>query len=71
MDASNNLDSLVCRKVGKYPQARLLAVENFVFSAPEDKLANAVNLNNDARAYSWNSHTVLAIREALEDIGRL
>lgn len=72
MDCSTEiLDRLVSHKVGKYPRAKLLAVENFVFSAPEDKLANAVNLNNDARSYCWNSHTVLAIRECLEETNRI
>lgn len=47
------------------------AVENFCFSAPDDKMANAINLKADARSYRWNGDTVNAIQMVLRGTNKL
>jgi len=54
-----------------FPKAKRMAVENFCFSAPDDKRANEVNLKADAASYPWNSDTVNAIRVVLRAEGKL
>lgn len=53
----------------KFPEAKKIAVQNFVWSAPADHKANKANLTMDARLYNWNTDTVQAIRYALTMIG--
>jgi hypothetical protein len=55
----------------KFPKAKRIAVENFCWSAPDDKFANRVNLGEDTRMYSWNSHTVSAIEYVLGKEGKI
>jgi hypothetical protein len=54
----------------KYPKAKRIAVENFVTSAPNDPIANAVNLGDDTRSYKWNSDTYLAIKYCLKKLDK-
>jgi hypothetical protein len=54
----------------KYPKAKRIAVENFVMSAPNDPIANSVNLMDDTRSYKWNSDTYLAIKYCLKSQGK-
>lgn len=52
---------------GKFPKAKKIAVENFVFSSKEyGDFANSMNLSQDARAYNWNADTVGAIKFLLK-----
>jgi len=55
----------------KYPKAKKIAVENFVWSASTDKRANAMNIGQDARDHSWNAATVSAIKMALRELGKM
>ncbi len=55
----------------KYPKAKKIAVENFVWSASNDNRANAMNLSQDARLYSWNAATVSAIKMALQQLKKM
>jgi hypothetical protein len=49
----------------KYPKAKLIALENFTYTADSLDLATSMNLAADARAYKWNSDTVNAIHYVL------
>lgn len=66
-----NTETLVTIALAKYPKAKRMAVENFCFSAPDDKIANKVNLAADAKSYPWNSDTVNAIKTVLKAEGKL
>ena len=57
--------------IKKAPKAKKTAVENFVWSAPDDRMDNSMNLSMDARAYKWNADTVKAIRSALLELGKI
>lgn len=54
----------------KYPKARKIAVENFVFSASADYDTNRLNLEMDRGLYKWNMPTVHAILHGLKLIGK-
>ena len=60
---------IINKYTDKYPKAKKIAVRNFVGTAPNDKEANQYNLNMDAMLYRWNSDTILAIKEALVELG--
>ena len=62
---------LVDAALVKYPRAKRMAVENFCFSAPDDKVANKTNLAADASSYPWNSDTVNAIKSVLKAENKL
>ena len=64
-------ETLVQIALKNYPKAKPIAVENFCFSAPTDKIANEMNLNEDARMYGWNSDTLNAIRSVLRAENKL
>lgn len=61
-DSTHYLINLALKK---FPKARLIAVENFTYTADTLDLATSLNLSADARAYNWNSDTVNAIRYVL------
>jgi hypothetical protein len=65
------VDTAVNKALAKCPKAKKIAVENFVWSAPDDKMANGMNLVEDAKSYKWNSDTVKAIRLALRELGKI
>lgn len=71
MPNPDKLDTLLTEAFGKYPKAKKLAVENFCFSAPDDKVANKLNLAADSRSYPWNADTVNAIRFVLKGVNKL
>ena len=50
----------------KFPNARRVAVENFTLTAETLDTETRWNLESDAKAYGWNSHTVGAIRFVLQ-----
>jgi hypothetical protein len=54
-----------------FPEAKRVAVENFVMSAPNDKKVNQRNISYDALLYGWNQDTIDAIVSALEVIGKI
>ena len=66
MKEYTDIENLIDTALGKYPKARRMAVENFCFSAPNDKIANDLNIIEDARMYEWNSDTTNAIRLVLK-----
>lgn len=50
--------------ITKYPKARRIAVENFTYGR-EGKgmtMADAMNLDMDARSYGWKPDTIKAIK---------
>ena len=55
----------------KCPKAKRIPVQNFVWTAPDDKMANGMNLTEDAKSYKWNADTVKAIRLALRELGKI
>lgn len=59
------------KAIAKYPEARVIAVQNFVISAPDNKRANYLNLQMDAGLYNWNWQTVEAIRYGLKLLDRI
>jgi hypothetical protein len=59
------------KALAKCPKAKRIAVQNFVWSAPDDKTANGMNLEMDAKMYRWNGDTVKAIRLALRELGKI
>lgn len=63
--------TLVDTALKNYPKAKRMAVENFCFSAPDDKTANKINLAADARSYPWNTDTINAIKSVLKAEGKL
>lgn len=65
------MQTLIDSTLLKYKKAKRIAVENFTITAPDDRMANAINLNADARAYKWNSDTVKAIRKVLSTLGKI
>jgi hypothetical protein len=71
MKTSLNIAGLVEQALKDYPTAKRRAVENFCFSAPEDKTANAWNLNLDSRLYHWNTDTINAIFQALTEMDKI
>ena len=70
---NNNMDTgkLVDNALVKFPKAKRIAVENFCFSASDDKTTNQWNLTEDARMYAWNAHTTGAIRTVLRTENKL
>jgi hypothetical protein len=54
-------DDLIEEAMRMFPTAKLIAVQNFCWTAPDDDQANGWNLGQDARLYEWNSDTVDAI----------
>lgn len=60
------MDSIIEEVLAIYPRASRIAVENFCFSAPEDKDANLWNLTRDAQIYEWDIQTIRAIRKILK-----
>jgi hypothetical protein len=62
---------LIDSAMRKFPHAKPLPVDNFCFSAPNDKFANRANLQMDARLYNWNSDTVAAIKYVLSWEGKI
>lgn len=67
----DKLDTLLAEALKKYPKAKKLAVENFCFSAPDDKQANSDNILLDQSMYNWKNDTVEAIRFVLRGVGKL
>jgi len=63
-----NRTELAKKYLKKYPQAKKIAVQNFVGTLVgkniEDELAN---VGLDARLYKWNEDTVRAIQDAIID----
>jgi hypothetical protein len=60
-------DILIENALKKYPEAKRIAVENFVMTALVDaKYDNRYNLIDDTINYGWNADTFAAIRECLE-----
>lgn len=55
----------------KYPKARANAVQNFVWSAPENKRDNSMNLRQDSLSYKWTVPTIRAIEFALKLEGKI
>jgi hypothetical protein len=55
----------------RWPKAKKIAVENFCFSAPADKLANRINLKVDEASYRWNRDTTKAITFVLTGMGKM
>lgn len=68
MDA---IDTAIANALKKCPKAKRIAVENFVSTAPDDKMANGMNLEADAASYKWNGDTVKAIRLALRELKKI
>lgn len=66
-----DLDTLIDAACKVYPKAKRIAVENFCVSADNYKFANAINLKEDARAYKWNTDTVIVIKQVLRQTGKL
>ena len=58
-------NDLIDSALRKFPRAKKMAVENFCWSAPDDKFANRANLQMDTRLYNWNRDTVKAIEYVL------
>ena len=67
----DKLDTLLAEAFTKFPKAKKLAVENFCFSAPDDKQANSDNILLDQSMYNWKNDTVEAIRFVLRGVGKL
>jgi hypothetical protein len=61
---------LIDMAMGKWPKAKKIAVENFCFSAPDDKLANRINLKVDETSYRWHRDTTKAIEFVLAYQGK-
>jgi hypothetical protein len=51
--------------LAKYPEARKIAVENFLISMSGDRSENQSNLELDTNLYHWNADTVNAITEGI------
>ena len=67
---NDNTGYLINLALKKYPKAKLIAVENFTYSADRLDMATSLNLAADQRAYKWNSDTVNAIRYVLTNKSR-
>lgn len=54
--------------LAKYPLAKIIAVENFLFTVGNNDGAMwaIANLEMDAKLYTWNAQTRAAIREGIE-----
>ena len=65
-DSLKPVDAAIEIALKKYPKAKKIALENFVWSSGDNKMSNNINLNADTRTYKWNSQTVNAIRMALK-----
>ncbi len=66
------IDSLIHNAVYlKFKKAKRIAVENYCWTAADDKMANHSNLQMDANLYKWNSDTVKAIKYVLKELGKL
>jgi hypothetical protein len=65
------MEQAIEQALAKYPKAKERAVKNFVWSAPDNPMANGMNLSADARSYNWNAPTVNAIRMALRTLGKI
>lgn len=63
--------TLVEAALRRYPKAKRMAVENFCFSAPSNKVENKANLAADARSYPWNNDTINAIKMVLRAEGKM
>jgi hypothetical protein len=55
----------------KFPKAKKIAVENFVGTAGDERMANQSNLDMDAGLYQWNTATRGAIYQALRELGKI
>lgn len=65
-ESYKNLDEVIKAALVKFPKAKKLALENFVYSARGGLThENACNLRMDATMYKWNSDTVRGIEFAL------
>lgn len=64
-------DYHIATALREWTKAKKIAVQNFCWSAPADKVANRVNLKMDARLYSWNTDTVNAIEYVLQREGKI
>ena len=53
--------TLIDQAIKKYPKAKRIAVENFTMGYDGPSLEARMNLESDARCYSWNGHTINAI----------
>jgi len=65
------MKELIEKFLKKYPKAKKIAVENFVWTAPDDKTANIINLQADAKAYIWNVDTQKAIYFCLKELNKI
>jgi hypothetical protein len=56
----------------KYPDARKIAVENFLSTVAncETVLNACLCLQQDARAYHWNAQTVLVIKDGIKLVSK-
>jgi len=71
MKEYTEIEDLIETALRKYPKARRMAVENFCFSAPNDKIANDLNIIEDARLYEWHPDTAQSIRFVLKSQKKL
>ncbi len=65
------IDLLIDAVMIKFKKAKCIAVENYCWTASDNKIANHSNLQMDANLYKWNSDTVKAIKYVLKEIGKL
>ena len=65
-----NETELIETALKKFKDAKRIAVENFVSTAPDNAYNNRANLRMDARLYKWNEHTQRAIIECLKALGK-
>jgi hypothetical protein len=63
-------NELVEEALNKYPEAKRIAVENFVMSAPDEPATNRYNLLMDKKLYNWNWDTFYAIEDCLSNLGK-
>ena len=59
------MNNLIEKALTKYPKAKRIAVENFTMGYDSFDMAARMNLEYDARCYSWNGHTINAIMYVL------
>ena len=64
-------DFAIDRALKAYPKAKRIAVDNFVSTAPDNKVANHYNIDLDTALYGWNQDTKMAIMQALRELGKL
>lgn len=66
-----NTEEAIQEALRRHPNARRIAVVNFVSSAGSNGMHNALNLEQDRKAYGWNSTTVQAIKYGLRLCGKM